>query len=881
MMKTPRATYRLQLTPEFGFAAAAEIAAYLAELGISHVYCSPYLQAAPGSTHGYDVVDYHRVNVELGGDEGRAAFCEELGKHTLGQVLDIVPNHMATGEQNPWWWDTLENGPLSRYAPYFDIEWNAPEERLRNKILLPVLGDHIGRVIAASEICLERRGGSFVIRYFEHVFPAAPESVSDVLAEAAAGCGNAELGFLADALARLSRPGEADWEGLYAHHRNKEAIRDLLDRLFREQPEAAARADEVVREVNSDPDRLDSLLSHQNYRLSRWQSAARELVYRRFFDINTLVGVRVEEERVFADTHLLVLQWLRKGELDGVRVDHPDGLRDPSQYFRRLRSAAPDAWIVAEKILQPGEALPDSWDIAGTTGYEFLNLCGGLFIDQRGEAPLNELYREFTGEPLDFQAIAREKKVVALRDLLGSDLGRLTSLFVQICEQHRDQRDYTRHEVHEAIRTVIACFPVYRTYVQPNQEVTRACLESLTAAVEAAKRERPDLDPRLFDFLLDVLTLRESETIETEFTGRFQQTSAAVVAKGVEDTAFYSYLRLVSLNEVGGDPGRFGVTIDAFHEWCKQTQARRPFMMLASSTHDTKRSEDVRARISILSEVPSAWVEAVKRWSASNARYRSGEWPDRKTEYLLYQSMAGAWPISKERMWRYMQKAIREAKERTSWTAPNEAYEKAVESFIDGLYSDAEYLRALEEFLAPLIAPARWNSLAMTVLKFTAPGVPDIYQGTELWDLSLVDPDNRRPVDYPLRRRLLAELDSLTVEQILQRSEEGLPKLWTTRQCLRTRVCRAASFGDRGSYRPLWAAGPKAAHIVAFERGEDVITVAPRLRMSIDDWGDTMLEIPEGRWTNQFTGDTVEGGKLHAGALLRRFPIALLAKEAA
>ena len=882
MQKVPRATYRLQLTPDFGFKAARQIVDYLAELGISHVYCSPYLQAAAGSTHGYDVVDYHHVNVELGGDAGREAFCGSLKSAGLGQVLDIVPNHMAiVGRQNPWWWDTLENGPLSRYAPYFDIEWNAPEERLRDKILLPVLSDHIGRVIAASEIRLERQGGSFVVRYHDHVFPVAPESMSDVLAEVAARCGSSELAFLADALARLSRPGEEDWEGLYAHHRNKEAIRELLDRMFRENAGIATRTDEVIGDVNSDAERLDILLGHQNYRLSRWQSAARELVYRRFFDINTLVGMRVEEERVFADTHRLILDWLRKGELDGVRVDHPDGLRDPAQYFRRLRAAAPESWIVAEKILQPGEPLPDSWPIAGTTGYDFMNVCDGLFIDPRGEAPLNELYREFTGEPLDFRALVHEKKLLVLRDLLGSDLGRLTSLFIQICEAHRDQRDYTRHEVHEAIRAVIAGFPVYRAYVQPGEAVSDTCRKAIETAVSAAKQDRPDLEGRLFDFLQDVLTLREHDPLEVEFTGRFQQTTAAVMAKAVEDTAFYSYLRLSALNEVGGDPSLFGVSPDAFHEWCRNTQARYPFTMLASSTHDTKRSEDVRARIGLLSEVPSAWAEAVKRWSAANARYRSGEWPDRKTEYLIYQTLVGAWPISKERISAYLRKAVREAKEHTSWVAPNEAFEMALDQFVDGLYGDADFVRALEEFVAPLLEPARATSLAMTVLKCTAPGVPDIYQGTELWDLSLVDPDNRRPVDYPIRRRLLAGLDSLSVEQILERSQEGLPKLWTIRQCLRTRACRAASFEAEAAYRPLWAAGPKASHLVAFQRGADVITVAPRLRLSIEDWDDTTLELPGGRWINRFTAETLEGGKVEAQTLLRRFPVALLVKEAA
>jgi len=881
MTSVPQSTYRLQLHAGFNFDAAGEIVEYLRDLGISHVYCSPYLQAAPGSTHGYDVVDYHRVNTELGGEEGLARFSRKLDHFGLGQVLDIVPNHMAIiGHHNAWWWDTLENGASSRYAPYFDIEWNAPEERLRNKILLPVLGDHYGRVLAAGEITFEHRAGEFVIRYHEHTFPVAPESTVGLLRKCAERFGSDELGFLADALASLPGSADSDWSGRIAHHRNKEVIRDLLKRLCRERPEVARQIDMIVAEMNRDIDELDSLLSRQNYRLSRWRTAESELVYRRFFDINTLVGLRAEDERVFADTHQLVLKWLQSGRLAGVRVDHPDGLRNPAQYFRRLREAAPDSWIVAEKILQPGERLPDSWEIAGTTGYDFLNLAGGLFVDPHGQAPLNELYREFTGEPVDFAAVAREKKMLILRDILGSDINRLTALFLQICEEHRENRDYTRHEIHEAIREVVASFPVYRTYIQAHTGIiAETDAEYLAQAADAAKAARSDLDPRLFDFLRDVLLLRTRGRLEGEFVMRFQQVTAAAMAKGVEDTAFYCYLRLTALNEVGGDPGHFGVSVDDFHKWCAETQARQPYTMLATSTHDTKRSEDVRARIMLLSEIPAAWAEAVHRWSTMNARHRSGELPDRKTEYMLYQTLAGAWPISQDRLLGYMRKAAREAKERTSWISPNLAFEEALDKFVEALYNDPEFLANLEGFLGPLIEPARTNSVSLALLKLTSPGIPDTYQGTELWDLSLVDPDNRRPVDYEVRRRRLCEVQKMCPEQIVHHGDEGLPKLWTIRQALHTRNSHPESFGAEGTYKPLWAAGPKAAHVVAFQRGEDVIAMAPRLLMSLGDWETTILEIPEGRWRNQFTGDIEEGGKVELGGLLRRFPVALLTKE--
>ena len=879
-MIPPRSTYRLQLHAHFDFDAASGIAEYLRDLGVSHVYCSPILQAAPGSTHGYDVVDCHRVTEELGGEPGRLRFLSKLRQCGLGQLLDIVPNHMAiTGSFNSWWWDTLENGTFSRYAPYFDIEWNAPEERLRNKILLPILEDHSGRVIEAGKLTLQRSEGSFVLRYYDHTFPVAPESVSELLESCAQRAGSTELSFLADALAHLRQTiPETDWSGLKTHHRNKEMIRRLLTRLCSEQPEIAAAIDAGIAALNADFDGLDALLLRQNYRLSRWRTAAAEIVYRRFFDINSLVGVRVEDEFVFDDTHALILLWLRSGQLDGVRVDHPDGLRDPAGYFSRLRSAAPEAWVVAEKILQPDESLPAGWKISGTTGYDFLNLAGGLFVDPHGEAPLNELYRQFTGEPLDFGAVVYEKKSQVLREILGGDVNRLTALLVQICEEHRNYRDYTRHELHEAIRTVMACFPVYRTYVRAESgEISEADSQTISRAVDAARALRTDLDERLFDFLHGIMTLRFRGTAEHEFIMVFQQLTAAAMAKGVEDTAFYSYFRLVSLNEVGGNPARFGVPVEAFHKWCSETQMRRPFTMLTTSTHDTKRGEDVRSRISALSEMASAWADAVMRWSAANARYRNGEAPDRKAEYLLYQTLVGAWPISVERAVEYMRKAVREAKEHTSWVKPNATYEEALERFVAAVLGDAAFVADLEGFLALLLPAAQSSSVALALLKLTAPGAPDLYQGSELWDLSLVDPDNRRPVDFELRRRLLSEVDQLTVEQIMARMSDGLPKLWTIRRALRTRTAYPKCFGAEGAYSALWATGPKAGYLVAFRRGEDVITVAPRLVIGAGSWDESSLELPQGTWKNQFTGEEMEG-KIDVGALFSRFPAALLTR---
>ncbi len=608
-LPTPLATYRLQFRPEFTFDDAARIVDHLSDLGISHVYCSPILQPVPGSTHGYDIVDYHQVNSELGGEAGRAGFVAKLKECGLRQVLDIVPNHMAiNGRRNLWWWDTLENGEASRYAPYFDIEWNSPEERLRHKILLPVLGDHYGRILAAGEIRLAWADGYFVVRYHEHAFPLAPESIAGLLAKAAERARSSQLAFLADALVRLQQTVKNGWTSRLIRDRNKEVIHEQIARLHADQPRVAEQISQVMEEINRDADQLDAILSSQNYRLSRWRTAERELVYRRFFDINSLVGIRAENERVFADTHELILQWVKSGEVDGLRVDHPDGLYDPAQYFRRLRSAAPDTWIVAEKILATDESLPVEWNIAGTTGYDFLNIAGKLLVDPAGEAALNEIYREFTQAPVDFLGVAREGKTLILRDILGSDINRLTALFLDICEHNRDCRDYTRHEIHEVIRETIASFSVYRTYLSPEANSgTEADIRFVTAAIAVAKANRPDLEEGLFGFLCDVLLLRASGPAEQEFALRFQQVTTAAMAKGAEDTAFYRHARLISLNEVGGDPGHFSVSPSDFHDWCAAMQARYPSTLLATSTHDTKRSEDLRVRISLLSEDTAAW----------------------------------------------------------------------------------------------------------------------------------------------------------------------------------------------------------------------------------------------------------------------------------
>ena len=847
---TPRATYRIQFHKDFGLDAAADIADYLGALGVSHLYSSPYLQAVPGSMHGYDVVDHRVVNRELGGAAAHERLTVKLREQHLGQILDIVPNHMAIGTGlNRWWWDVLENGPASRYASYFDIDWQSPEEKLRNKVTVPILGNHYGRALAAGEIALVREGGSFVFCYFDHRLPASPESWAPLLTAAAERAASDFLGFLANSCRLLTR-------ALPDRHRDKEVLRGLLARLCEEDSDICRTIDAELSRINANADQLDLLLEAQNYRLAFWRTAERELGYRRFFDINTLVGLRSERPEVFLDTHRLILEWANRGVLDGLRVDHPDGLRDPRKYFCDLHEAAPHAWIVAEKILEPGETLRDNWAVAGTTGYDFLNILGGLFVSPSGEESLTRLYQEFTGELRSFSELAIEKKGMALRDLLGSDVNRLTQMFMEVCERRREQRDYTRHDIHHAIREVVSSFPVYRTYVRAEQgEVAAADIECVQLAVKRATERRPDLDPELLAFLENVLLLRDRGTSETEFVMQFQQFTGPAMAKGVEDTAFYCYNRLVSLNEVGGDPGQWGVSPQRFHEYCLTA---RPAAMLTTSTHDTKRSEDVRVRLSQISEIPDEWSIAVKRWSA-----RSDGRLDRNTEYLIYQTMLGAWPLSQERLMQYMEKAVREAKTNTSWTHPNAEYESSLRSFIDGIYADQGFLRDFEAFVQPLIDPGRIQSLSQTLIKLTAPGVPDLYQGTELWDLSLVDPDNRRPVDYSLRRRLLAELSLLTPAEIWQRRDEGLPKLWVTQQALKIRP-------SLGAYRPLAA----PANVIAYARGE-VIVIAPRLVLS-HGLATGAIALPEGFWRNTLSGETGNGGQVALATLVQTFPVALL-----
>jgi len=881
MQKIPISTYRLQFHGGFTFDDAANLSTYLAGLGISDLYASPCFQAVPGSAHGYDVVDFHRVDEALGGKDGYEKLCQNLLDNNLGCIQDMVPNHMAmNSRENVWWWDVLEHGCNSRYAPYFDIDWGDPENKAHGKILIPVLGDHYGRVLEAREIQLRNEHGRFIVSYYENEFPIAPHTLGDLLEEASRHENSDELAFLGDALRSFSKAFLKDQKNLFRSYRNMAVVRKRLGVLLGARPETARALDAVIRESNGDVDRLDALLEAQHYRLVFWKTATREMGFRRFFDVNTLVGLRIEDERVFEDTHRLILQWIKKGTVRGLRIDHIDGLRDPEKYLCRLHEAAPDVWVVAEKILLPGEYLPATWPVAGTTGYDFMNLVGELFVDPNGERPLTDFYAEFTGESDGYHAVVRRNKHRVIKESLGAEINRLTTIMMQICSLYRRCRDFGCDEVHSALCEVIACFPVYRTYVMPYSNLIREEDEHvIQEAVRTAKGNKPDMDPELFDFLQRVLLRDCRGGLETELVMRFQQTTGPITAKGVEDTAFYCFNRFISLNEVGGDPSIFGISVETFHKAMAERAKRYPRAMLATSTHDTKRSEDIRARLSLLSEIPERWMTAVRQWSWHNEQYRRDDFPDRNAEYFLYQTLVGAWPIGEERLTGHMQKAVKEAKIHTSWIHPDPEYENTVSGFIRSVLSDPKFVSDLQEFVLHLIHPGRINSLSQTLIKLTAPGIPDIYQGTELWDLSLVDPDNRRPVDFEMRRRLLSEIQDATPELILNRMDEGMPKLWVIRHGLDIRKGYHRIFAS-SNYSPLFARGEKSSHVVAFSRGEAVLTVVPRLILGLNGkWGDTSLAIPEGRWHNAFTNEDIRGGQVMMTDLFRRFPVALLVRH--
>jgi (1->4)-alpha-D-glucan 1-alpha-D-glucosylmutase len=865
-MRDRRATYRLQLHAGFTFADATAAVPYFAELGISHLYLSPILTAAKGSTHGYDVVDPERISEVLGGEAGFAALVDAVHAAGMGILLDIVPNHMSiAGTANRWWFDVLENGPSSYYAHYFDVDWTVGDDR----VLLPVLGDRYGRAIQNGVIrIVELSKGRLAVRAHDHELPLAPRSLGSVVKRAAERCNNIELAFIGDALCGLPSLHSRDSDARRRRHRDKAVLVKRLSALGEELAVSVALADEVAA-INSDPVELDALLEQQAYRLVHWTVSANQLSYRRFFDINTLVGLRNEEADVFEASHKCILDLVMTHAVDGLRIDHVDGLRDPGRYLQRLRERAPNAWIVVEKILTADESLLASWPIDGTTGYDFLEKLSGLFVDPASEQAMTATFARITGETWQPTLASRKARLEVMSDALHSEVTRLSELAHRACTASPTCRDYTRAEVETALAEIFAGYPTYRSYLAENQrgDIDRA---RLAAAVAAAHDARPDLDRDLLAFLEGVLAFEIPGDVGAELAHSAQQVTGAIVAKGDEDTLLYRAVRLLARCDVGAELRQWAHAPSAIHH---ALAAGRPHSLLALSTHDTKRSEDVRARIAVLSELPAEWAAHAERWWQRTQRYWTVA-PEPIISYALMQTLVGAWPLSLERAKAYAHKASRESRLRTSWRHPDDAFDKALVTWLERVYDDKELLAEIEA-LAELIRPhGDRNSLAQLLIKLTAPGVPDFYQGTELRDDSLVDPDNRRPVDLALRANKLRGLIDASVRDVA--GDLSATKLWTIRRVLGLRRKHPARFS--GAYRALDASGPHGHRVFAFTRGDDLVTIVPRMGVHADRFRDTALDLPAGNWKDVLSDQTFSGGLCAVAQLWSALPIALLTR---
>jgi (1->4)-alpha-D-glucan 1-alpha-D-glucosylmutase len=866
------ASYRVQLTPEFGFEQLRSRLPYLARLGISHVYLSPCLEAVSGSAHGYDVTDPSRVRAELGGELACLALfdaCSELG---LGVLMDIVPNHMAASASNPWWRDLLRWGAASPYACYFDVDW----ARHDGRVLLPILGTTRRHALTTGELRLELGAEGLVLWVDDEPLPIAARSVPFIFA--GLGAEDAALGE------RLGRLSAATTEGA-ARPEIERAERELLERLAAPEVRPSARAE--LDAINALPERLQEVIELQFYRLRFWRAGLEELNYRRFFDISTLAALRVEDRAVFDAVHVQLGRWLAHGALAGVRVDHPDGLKDPEQYLERLRGLVGARWLLVEKILRPGEELPRSWPVDGTTGYDFASIATRLFIDAGAEAALTATYCRLAELPdYDYAHSVAAAKGRALRELFGAEVAALTARALPVCESARGASG--AGDVQQALLALLTGLPVYRTYLRAGRAASDGDRASLEAACGHALAESPELGP-LVNRLADVLIGTRVNPRRDELASAFQQLSGPAMAKGLEDTIFYDDARLLALNEVGSDPARFGAGVEEFHAHARRIQLAWPKTLCTVSTHDTKRSADARLRIALLSELPGEWAVRSEAWMRRARSLPGGASVDPRTLYFLLQTLVGVFPISLERLQAYLLKAVREAKAWTSWLSPDLPREASFAELVAALLADAEFQAELSSFVARLEPAFVRHSLALTLLELTAPGVPDIYQGTELWDYSLADPDNRRPVDFDARARLLDVLDGPATPGMFaaalggdRRSAEARPldvpgaeKLWLIRRALWVRRTRPECFDARGAYTSLAVVGEERQRVVAFQRGTGVVVVAPRLTLSLTSgWGGTRVVLPEGRFVDVLTGEPAVSGRLCD--LVARFPVALL-----
>ena len=899
-MITPTATYRLQFRNGMTFDHAANLAPYLARLGISHLYAAPIFQAEPGSTHGYDVVDNRVIDSSLGGDAGFERMVAAQRAEGIGIVLDFVPNHMSASTYNPYWRDVLEWGEASDCAQFFDIDWSAP------KLLVPALGTSYGQALEEGKFGLlfDARDGGLTFTYYDLKLPLTPTSYAQVLM-------------------RVDGEDFAEWARRFAVA-TPQTSAELKTELAVAAQDATVRGaiEQALGEAAADTEALHELHEMQIWRLTHWRAARETLTYRRFFEITDLVGIKEERPRVFDEMHVRLFELVEAGKIDGIRLDHIDGLADPKGYLERLQKAVGEVdpvYLVVEKILGPEEELRADWPVAGTTGYEFIRALAELFTDSRGESGMTQAYCDFLQEEVDYEALILEaKRMMIIRNLAG-ELEHLKDMVGALAMRQLATRDLGSDTLRRAIIELAAALPVYRTFVDVTgaQDEDRAIL---AAAADKAKAARQVEDEEAIDFLRRVLELDleapEDQAAALEFAIRFQQTTGPVMAKALEDTAFYRYNRLIALNEVGGEPDRFGAPPDAFHAAMAQRLQHQPAGLSGTSTHDTKRGEDSRARLYSLSEMPEAWAAAVRRWTELNAKFRRVSeglvMPEPEVEWMFYQALAGAWPPDlacddaaglsalAERMAQFMLKAVREAKVHTSWTGQDAEYETAVESFTRDALDPAKSGPFLQNFLAmcePVFLAGALNSLSQTAIKLTAPGVPDIYQGAELWELSLVDPDNRRAVDYTQCQALQATISEASPDALLADWRSGAVKMRLLHAGLALRA-RAQELFASGDYVPLPVEGAAAENVLAFARisaTQAVITIVPRMCLGFlegqrtpcvpfERWRDTAVKLPPNlsgqNWLDVTTGEThAAQGSLSVGEVLRRFPVAVLASE--
>ncbi|ACB75295.1 malto-oligosyltrehalose synthase [Opitutus terrae PB90-1] len=939
--RIPVATYRLQLRREFPFAAAEAVIAHAHAFGISDYYVSPILLSTPGSSHGYDVTDYRLINPELGGREGFSRLHDALRARQMGLVLDFVPNHMginAPGLLNTWWRDVLQNGVHSRYAGFFDIDWSGTGEGAA-QVLVPILDDHYGRVLEAGRLALRCERGVIGVHYGDMQFPVRPQTYQSLLNAAAESMpAAAQLRELAEEFGALPRAeATEDFERAAERTKRVAELKRRLGTLLEQQPAARAALEERLHALEGrtgEPrsfDALDEVISQQHYRLAYWRAGQHETNYRRFFAIDTLIGLRMEEPEVFEETHALLSRLLVEGTVTGLRIDHIDGLRQPQRYLERLQALAmrtgdearDPLYVLVEKILADHEPLPVEWPTHGTTGYEFIAQIAGVLVDPQAERYFSEHYAEFTGETAAFEDVVYQKKLLVLEELFANAVLKLATDLTDLVRSERRWRDVSRNELTVAVREVMAAHGVYRTYRRgpaPMEARDRRVVEQASAIAIA---RNPRLGAAPIELVRDVLTgdFPPEDPAEAERAAQptqalrarladwvlsFQQYTGAIMAKAVEDTAFYTYSRFIALNEVGGNPGRFGGTVAGFHAANEERLRRTPHALLALATHDTKLGEDARARLYALSELPHEWHESLQEWRQMNQRHKTmvdgRAAPDANEEYRLYQILLAAWPADdadpddgfRERIREHLRKAVNEAKRNTTWVQPNERWIEAGDRFVDALLSlesGREFLASFRPRAGRLAHLGLVNTLTQTVLKITSPGVPDFYQGTELWDLSLVDPDNRRPVDFDLRSRLTQKpLDGLRWAELFRDWRSGEIKLQIARALLQFRGTHRELF-QQGEYWPLQTRGRFRDKVVAFARviGEEaMLVVAPRLTSALGCpplglvWDDTTLVLPTGggkRWRDVVTGceHAGEAGELRLSELLAELPFAVLA----